>query len=284
MNIAYPFQKIQDWITQQWVILTGKKIDNSYTWLLGPCGNLNGIGEEFIKEMAAKENLIIDRNTASQGLLSSFHELNLQPSDLDNLSAQIIDFYEKTADYDMHFHVQWNPIFKFFGWLLNQIFSNRIKQLHIPTQQTNEQIKSEIIKLRDAQTQQIKYTIWLRSIPSTGKIIYSGVYGTCILPNGLTCIKAIFPLPKGNATVLLKPAVETGQFSLISSGQKFGDPGFYFLLQDSKGNYWSRYLSSFRDTLCLSVKNNKLLAKQTLTLWNFQVLSFDYQIERKKLN
>lgn len=45
MNLAYPFQKIQDWFTQQWVILWGRKINfENEDWLMSPFGNLNGIG------------------------------------------------------------------------------------------------------------------------------------------------------------------------------------------------------------------------------------------------
>ena len=43
-------QSFQDWITQQWVILFGQKIDKlEHKWLLGPFGELNGIGVKFIK-------------------------------------------------------------------------------------------------------------------------------------------------------------------------------------------------------------------------------------------
>ena len=53
MNLAYTMQKFQDWFTQQWVILWGRKINPSdYAWLIGPFGELNGIGEEFIHQIS----------------------------------------------------------------------------------------------------------------------------------------------------------------------------------------------------------------------------------------
>jgi len=99
--------------------------------------------------------------------------------------------------------------FKIFGIIVNRLFSQRINQLNIPTKEIkkSEVLTSEIIKLYNKKTQEIKYTIWLRKIQSTGVIIYSGVYGICKLPSGTTCIKAVFPLPKGNATVILKPKI-----------------------------------------------------------------------------
>ena len=67
MNVAYTMQKFQDWFTQQWIIIWGRKINPSeYSWLIGPLGELNGIGETFINQLAEKENLVIKRNSSSK--------------------------------------------------------------------------------------------------------------------------------------------------------------------------------------------------------------------------
>jgi hypothetical protein len=285
MGLAYPIQKFQDWLTQQWVIVTGKKIKpEDFPWLMGPFGNVNGIGETFIQQLAEKENLVIERDTPSQGLIPSFDLLNLPASDLSFLSRQVIDFYEKTAQYNLDLNVQWNPFFKLFGILVNKLFSNRINQLHIPTKNiTNaESLKSEIITLTDPLSNQVKYTIWFRTFASSGQVIYSGIYGTCTLPSGQTCIKAVFPLPQGNATVIMVPGITSaGELVLESSGKKPGDAGFYFLLNDSKGNYWSKYVSSFRDRLIIRQEDDHLSAEQVLTLWRKKVLKFNYKISPK---
>lgn len=285
MGLAYPMQKLQDWLTQQWVIVTGKKINpDDVPWLMGPFGNVNGIGEAFIQQLAQKENLVIERNTLSQGLIPSFDLLNLPASDLPGLSRQVINFYEKTAQYNLDFSVQWNPFFKFFGILVNKLFSNRINQLHIPTRNIRnaESLKSEIITLTDPLSNKVKYTIWLRTFASSGQVIYSGIYGTCTLPSGQTCIKAVFPLPQGNATVIMVPGISAkGELVLDSSGKKPGDAGFYFLLNDSKGNYWSKYVSSFRDRLTIRQEDDHLSAEQVLTLWRKKVLKFNYKISPK---
>jgi hypothetical protein len=128
---------------------------------------------------------------------------------------------------------------------------------------------------------EVKYTIWLRKFESTGKVIYSGIYSTCKLPSGTVCVKAIFPLPKGNATVILKPSIgNCNELILDSSGNKFGEAGFYFLLNDSKGNYWSQFIRSFTDKLIVSEEKKCLKALQTLSLWNIKVASFEYSIEK----
>jgi hypothetical protein len=128
------------------------------------------------------------------------------------------------------------------------------------------------------------YTIWFRKLESSGEVIHSGVYGTCDLPSGETCVKAVFPLPHGNATILLSPSVgANGELVLESSGKKFGDAGFYFLLEDSSGNLWSQFIRSFRDRLTIRAEDDRLSAEQTMTLWNRQVLSFKYEIVRRSL-
>jgi len=56
-------------------------------------------------------------------------------------------------------------------------------------------------------------------------------------------MKAIFPLPNGNATVILKPRIgENGELILDSSGDRIGDSGFYFILKDSKGQLWTKFI------------------------------------------
>lgn len=284
MNLADTMQKFQDWFTQQWVIICGKKINPSEnTWLFGTFGEVSGIGEKFIHQLAEKEDLTIIRKSNSKGLLDSILSLNLSENEIKKLPKNVIDFYEKTSEYKLQLNVKWNPIFKIFGYVVNRLFSQRINQLNIPTNniQSSENLTSEIIELVAKNTNEVKYTIWLRKFQSTGKVIYSGIYTTCLLPSGITCVKAIFPLPKGNATVILKPSVgEKNELILDSSGNKFGDAGFYFLLNDSKGNCWSKYIKSFTDKLIVSDENEKLKARQTLKLWRLKVARFEYEMKK----
>tara|TARA_R110000765_G_scaffold76436_1_gene149745 strand:- start:3115 stop:3984 length:870 start_codon:yes stop_codon:yes gene_type:complete len=286
MGIAILKQNLQDLITQQWVILFGKKIiEKQNKWLLGPFGSTKGIGVKFIKQLAKNEQLIIDEKENDKGILSSINQLNLSSEEQNKLSKSVIDFYENTSNYDFDLKVKWNPFFKGFGVLLRLLFSNRIEQLNVPIEniEDSESLKSDIIHLLDATTKEVKRTIWLRSFKATGEVVYSGVYETCVIPSGQTCIKAIFPLPNGSATVILCPSVgENGELILTSSGKKIGDSGFYFLLNDSKGNLWTKFIKSFKDELVVSSKNENIIAIQTLTLWNLRVLQFTYHINKKR--
>ncbi|SDM40047.1 hypothetical protein [Kriegella aquimaris] len=285
MGIAYKKQSIQDWITQQWVIIFGEKIDKTkHKWLLGPFGGTNGIGQKFISQLAEKEHLVIENQKMNKGLIESIDQLNLSTNELNALSQDVIDFYQNTSNYDLQLKAKWNPLFKGFGILVRIIFSKRIEQLNVPIQnvENSSGLTSEIIQLLDSETNEVKRTIWLRAFKSTGQIVYSGVYETCTIPSGKSCIKAIFTLPKGNATVILTPKIgENGELILDSEGQKIGDSGFYFLLKDSKGQLWTKFIKSFKDQLVVRSENDRITATQTLTLWNLRVLKFEYEIKKR---
>ncbi|RYD55002.1 MAG: hypothetical protein EOP56_17405 [Sphingobacteriales bacterium] len=281
MRLAYPKQNILDWITQQWNIVFGKKIrPKTAPWLMGPFGALNGISDKFVQQLAASEGLVITRNDKVRGLIPSLKDLNFTDEALSRLSPHIIDFYERTGSYQLGFSVKWNPLFRSFGTLVNLLFSNRINQLNIPTGNVSgQQITSEIITLSDPDSGIVIYTVWYRTFRSTGRVLYSGIYTTCTLPSGKVCVKAIFPLPKGNATVIMAPHIgPNGELRLDGSGKKFGDPGFYFLLNDSKDNVSSQYIRSFRDQLTISGCGENIVAEQILTLWGMRVLRFNYSI------
>lgn len=284
MGKPHSNQNFQDWITQQWVIRFGKKINPKQNeWLLGPFGKTDGIGEKFIQQLAEKENLVIDKSNHKKGLLQSINQLNLTEEEQNELSKEVIDFYENTGNYNLDLDVKWNPYFRMFGGLLKILFSNRIEQLNIPmdNRENSKALKSEIIQLIDEKSQTVKRIVWLRTFIESKQVVYSGVYETCTIPSGRTCIKAIFPLPNGSATVILNPSVgKKGELILNSSGKKIGDSGFYFLLQDAQNNVWAKFVKSFKDELIVCSKNEKITAIQTLTLWNLKVLTFTYNIQK----
>ncbi len=287
MNLAYTKQKFQDWFTQQWVIIWGKRITPSEVpWLMGPFGNKGPIADQFITELAQKEGLTINRNASSQGLIPSIKTLNLSDSEQNRLSKQVASFYESTSNYKFSFSVNWNPFFRIFGILVQKLFSTRLKQLNIPTKniKDSKDVESEIITLTVPESNEVKYTIWFRTFKSTGQVLFAGVYSVCTLDCGKKCVKATFPLPQGNATVIMSPKVgHNGELILSSAGKKFGDPGFYFVLTDSKGNLWSRRHQSFRDKLIVSANDESILTEHTQTLWHLKVLKFTYRINSRNL-
>lgn len=285
MIFAYPSQRFQDWLSQQWCIWRGQKIAPDQTeWLMGPFGNTDLIADEFFRKLALDENLEIRRNVKNRGLLTSINELELTAPEYERLKPDIKSFYEKTSLYDLGLTIKWSPFFRIFGGLINYLYSNRLKQLNLPLNQSelSAGVNSEVVTLCEPNTGKVKHTIWYRTLKTNGRVLYSGIYTTCKLPSGKVCIKVIFPLPRGNATIILAPAVgQNGELILASSGEKYGDPGFYFLLNDSKGEYWTQYIRSFREHLKVFVDNNgKLQAEHSITLWKQPVLKIEYNMFR----
>ena len=100
-------QNIQDWLTQQWVITFGEQIDKTnHQWLLDPFGSTDGIGKEFISELAKKEKLVVDDVQKDKGLIQSIELLHLGENNVQLLPKEVIDFYENTSNYDLKLKVK----------------------------------------------------------------------------------------------------------------------------------------------------------------------------------
>jgi hypothetical protein len=93
--------------------------------------------------------------------------------------------------------------------------------------ETAQGMTSNVEQLVD-ESGRVVFTSWLRRNQGSGLVIYSGLYAIASPPGHGPCVKTVFPVPRGNATVLLRPeAGADGSLRLISSGRRFGDPGFY---------------------------------------------------------
>lgn len=54
----------------------------------------------------------------------------------------------------------------------------------------------------------VKYTGWLRKFSNDHRVLYTGFYMVGVAPiQGNPVVKAVFPMPDGNATVVLRPKV-----------------------------------------------------------------------------
>lgn len=277
----YPSQKLQDWLSQRWVMFRGRRINpGEYGWLMGPYGDVDVIADRFIDRLAADEDLVRSEPSVAGlwpnlGLLDS-HEA------AERLKPTIADFYTRTSCFQLESWSRWSPLFRHGGSLIAWLYARRLQQLNLPMDplDTAYGIQSRIIQLRDRSTDTLRYTVWYRILKRTGRVIYSGVYDHCTLSDGSRCMKVIFPLPRGNATVILKPEIdEEGHLNLISSGQGFGEPGFYFLLRDRHGRHFSQYHRSFREQLYIFVDDEGVLrTDHTMRLWGREVLRLHYKI------
>jgi hypothetical protein len=138
-------------------------------------------------------------------------------------------FYEHTAGYRMDVWAKSSFPANIGLWLLVTTISRKVNQLNFPLRilETAKGMDSEIVLLRDA-AGALRYSGWYRKLVDTGRVIYTGFYLVTRTPHGeRPAVKVVFPMPHGNATVILRPRLANdGTFELSSEGRTFGDVGF----------------------------------------------------------
>jgi hypothetical protein len=297
---AYPSQRLQDWLSQQWVIALGRRIEPAAVpWLAAPYGMVDTIGDSYLERLAASEGLTIERaakrrrgDEPGDGAgLFTIDQLGLDAASRARLHPEIAAFYERTTEFELEMWVLWSPWFWAGGSLLRRLYSRRLQQLNLPmnARETSRGLRSEIIRLRagpaghPGDERPVRHTIWYRLLKSTGEALYSGLYGIVDLPSGERCLKIVFPLPRGNATEIFRIAVgSTGDLLLDTEGHRFGDPGFYFQLMDGRGRHHAQQIPSFRDRLRVYVDDDGILrADQVFTLWGRTVVELRYRMLRR---
>ncbi|MEO8215503.1 MAG: hypothetical protein ABI718_00305 [Acidobacteriota bacterium] len=278
---------LADLVTQQWVRWTGRNIDPARTsWLSGPIGDPSGIGRDFFIGLASSEGLQVRRSGGTRGLLA-MKQLRGPGFDPAEVAPAVRDFYEHTSDFELDSWAEWCGVFRPFGWLLTVMFSRRLQQLNMPLRplDTSGGTVSEIIHLQDPASGEVMYTAWLRELRRTGNVLYAGCYSTAGVPGYQSpCVKVVFPLPNGNAIVLLRPSVgEDGALTILSSGRRFGDPGFYFTVRDPEGTVRARYVRTMREKIRVYADGNGAVrADHTLAIWGTVFLRLHYKCTRRQ--
>lgn len=271
-----------DWTTQRWVQLTGRRISLAdYDWLDGPVGKPTGIGTRFFDEYAADRQLRIVRGQTC-GLLSNLESLRGSQFDPDAVAPAVADFYGRTSEYELDAWSQWCGVFRPFGWALAVMFSRRLQQLNVPLSglDTSRGMTSRVEPVVDHGTNTLQFTTWVRQLVGTGDVIYAGAYSICTVPGyAARCVRVVFPLPNGNAIVVMRPVVHRdGSLSLVSAGEGFGSPGFYFTVHGRGGVVWARYLRALRETIHVYAAGGDVRADHVFTLWGATFLRLHYRL------
>jgi hypothetical protein len=274
---------LTDWVTQRWVRLTGRVVNlDAEPWLQGQIGETKQIGETYFQKLAENSRLKLNINSYNAGLVEDFFILKSDTFSPEGVHPKIRDFYEHTTKYGLDVWSQWCGPFKPFGWLLTILFSRRLQQLNMPISplETSRGITSDIIQLAD-ESGAIIGTGWLRKMVATSSVIYAGIYSTCLPSKFPTrCVKVVFPLPNGNATVIMKPQQNPdGSLTLVSSGGGFGEPGFYFFVRNEGNKAWVKYLHAMKETIRVYVDNaGELRADHVLKLWGATFMRLHYRM------
>lgn len=270
---------------RQGVRLIGKRITKpDAPWLDCPMGPTGPIGAEFYPYLAAQEQLQI-QHTHPAGLLPDFNALKGTTFNPANIRPEIRDFYECTSWYHLEAWSEAAVSTRLALAALTTFVSRRMDQLNFPVSSLELAggMTSEILPMVDASGTLI-YTGWLRRLMRTGRVIYTGLYSVA-RPAGFPdpCVKVSFPLPLGSATVFLRPEAQPdGSFKLISSGSRFGDPGFYRMVEGD-GDYWRvRYLRTLREVFHVYVDTHGTLRTDHIVRFlGFTPLRLHYKLERQ---
>lgn len=275
-----------DRITQRWVQFTGRSVDLAeMPWLDGPIGEPDGIGNDYFYELARKYSLQVN---PGKGLLEDFGKLRTSGFDPTLVAGPVIEFYEHTVNYAMDAWSEWRGGFRPFGSLLALMFSRRLQQLNVPLSSldTSRGLTSEVSRVVDPLSGEFRFTAWVRRLLGSGNVLYAGAYSICRIPNyGGECLKVVFPLPNGNAMVIMRPvAHQDGSFSVVSHGQRFGDPGFYFTVHSARG-VRARYLRALRESIRVyAAEQDTVRADHLLSLWGIPFLCLHYRLVEKTVS
>jgi hypothetical protein len=258
---------------------------SSVAWLSGPVGR-DYIGDRPYEELAARENLELVRRSSTGGLLADLAVLDGPGFRADQLRPEVRRFYEQTSAYRMDV---WSETFfpaKIGLWLLVTSISRKVNQLNFPLHAlaTARGIDSEIVLLRTREGA-VRYAGWYRRLMDVGRTIYTGFYMTERVPHCKNpCVKVVFPMPNGNATVILQPSVDgQGHLRLSSKGARFGDAGFYRVhsIGEDRLRVWR--VSTLHEEFRVYVDDqNVLRCDHSVRFLGMPVLHLHYRIERTR--
>lgn len=276
-----------DWSTQQWVRVTGRRVDLAASpWLYGPVGPPTGIGGDFFERWAPQAGLAVRRDGEPRGLLPDFGRLRGASFDPELVHPDVRDFYERTSDYDLEAWSEWCGAFRPFGRALALVFSRRLQQLNVPLDplDTSKGTTSEVLHLVEPGTSRVVMAAWVRHLKASGNVLYAGAYSICTVPGHADpCIQVAFPLPTGNALVLLRPSVDAaGALTVTSAGRGFGESGFYFTVHRPGNRMWARYVRTMQESIRVYADEDAdVRADHTMWLWGRVFLRLHYRLRRR---
>ena len=256
--------------------------ESEVPWLVGPMGS-DYIGDKPYEECAEREGLTIERQARTGGLVPNFDSLASPGFDVARVHPRVRHFYEHTAGYRMDVWAESSFPANLGLWLLVTTISRKVNQLNFPLRvlETAKGMASEIVLLKDA-AGAVRYAGWYRKLVESGRVIYTGFYMIQRVPHdGNPAVKVVFPMPQGNATVILRPRLsEDGSFELSSDGAGFGDVGFYRVQSRSQERLRVWRVRSLKEHFRVYVDDaDTLRCDHGVRFLGLRVLHLHYRIE-----
>ncbi|MES2570791.1 MAG: hypothetical protein V4710_12165 [Verrucomicrobiota bacterium] len=255
-------------------------------WLAGPIAPTTGIGPDYFAALADAEGLLLHQPNSGAGILSDFATLRGESFEPSSIHPGVIRFYEQTSAYELDAWAEWCGLFRPFGWLLAVLFSRRLQQLNVPLSglDTSKGLTSEVLQFIDPSTGLSRHTAWFRRLRGSGNVLYAGFYSVCTLPGRADpCVKVVFPLPNGNAIVVMRTeCLADGSFVVTSAGNGFGEPGFYFTVHGNPCTIWARYVRALRESIhVFPAENGFIRADHVLTYFGMTFLRLHYRMRHQ---
>ena len=258
--------------------------DISEHWIGSIFGGSEAIGANFFERRATDEGLLFQKNRPDTGLISDFNALKNPDFTPEEVDPTIVDFYQNTSNYDLTLRTKWHIPFNGLAKFMGRFYAEPMQQLNIPHPRAkNNNLTSEIQQILDPQTEQVQNTAWVRTDNDSQKVIYAGDYSMTQLDYGLNVVRVVFPIPNGNATVILRPENQPdGSFKLISEGEAFGDPGFYHVTSED-GIAYANYLPRLKQAIHLNKPHDEpdLATNHDFTLGKKRLLHLEYDMKPK---
>jgi hypothetical protein len=179
---------------------------------------------------------------------------------------------------------EWYGTASIFAKLLIKYLSRKMNQLNIPLSalETSRGMSSEVIRLV-GNDRQVAYTCWLRKSVKSERVVYAGFYTTCYIPElKRHFVKTVFPLPNGNATVVLRAEVQDdGSLKLISAGSKVGEDGYYRVRYSTADKAKARYIPIKEEIHVYRDGEGCLRTDHRFRFWGMRLLHLHYKITEK---
>jgi len=266
-----------------WVRVTGRRVaKRDAPWLQCPMGPPGVIGDGFYRQLAETANLEI-RPTPDAGIHPDFASLAGHGFDPDRVDPAIREFYEHTTRYRFEAWSEAPVHTRFFLWFLTRYVSRQMNQLNFPVSSLELAggMSSEVLPMYDRDTGRLVFTGWLRRTVNPPRVIYTGLYMTEQPPEApAPCVKVCFPVPYGSAVVFLRPQVKAdGSFLLMGSGSKFGDSGFYRLVEVDDDHWRVRYIRTLHERFYVYLDpQGTLRTDHVVKLMGLTVLRLHYKL------
>lgn len=236
------------------------------------------IGENFLKD----REVLSEENT--KGLIDRFSVFNREDFQVKDVDPLIQRFYEDTLSFDLQVSPEWR---KGFG-LLSKIYkrySRKIGQLNLPLHETENEMNSQIVKVRDSLDGRPLVRAWVRTYPKSQETMFVALYSFH------TNFKRSYwnialPVPFGTVTGVLGMNTEDreGKKAYRLSSQSIQEPNYLF---NEEGVYFTnRYLFiklPLREEFTIWVEDKKkkeLKAIHELYLFGIRVATLKYDIRK----